>query len=98
LADRRVAAHRLKRHVVVRGVGGEPGEDRLDVAPVPGGAELADNGLGIAHGGSLARGEQTDHFEYPLCHVWHISTPIENVSPEEMQRRDDDYPKQPRQS
>jgi PhnB protein len=32
-------------------------------------------------------GERTGRFEGSLGHVWHISTRIENVSRDEMQRR-----------
>jgi PhnB protein len=32
-------------------------------------------------------GEPTGRFEASIGHVWHISTRIENVLPDEMQRR-----------
>lgn len=40
-------------------------------------------------------GERSGRFEDPFGHVWILSTHVEDVSPEEMQRRYDDLMKQP---
>ena len=40
-------------------------------------------------------GERFGKFEDPFGHIWNIHTRIEEVSPEEMQRRYDDVMKQP---
>jgi PhnB protein len=40
-------------------------------------------------------GERSGRFTDPFGHVWVLSTHIEDVSPEEMQRRYDDFMKQP---
>jgi PhnB protein len=40
-------------------------------------------------------GERSGRFTDPFGHVWVLSTHIEDVSPEEMQRRYDDLMKQP---
>src|SRR5262249_11131664 len=55
LTDRGGAAPRLEAPCMGGRAPGGTGEDLLHIAPVPGGAELADNRLGVVHGGSLAR-------------------------------------------
>jgi PhnB protein len=39
-------------------------------------------------------GERSGRFEDPFGHIWILSTHVEDVSPEELQRRYDDYMKQ----
>jgi PhnB protein len=39
-------------------------------------------------------GKRSGRFEDPFGHIWILSTHVEDVSPEELQRRYDDYMKQ----